>query len=110
MFFAKGLLFIISFSLNLTILSINTIVGLKNSSSSNLLIFISLSFNSLCLNSLKTSSNSKGYSLPLEFCFFVYCLSILSKYFHFYNFDVSKVHTYMHILKKAIQKFLKKLL
>ena len=44
---------------DLFILPIDTIIGLKNSFSVSPLIFISLSFNSLSLNSIKPFPNSK---------------------------------------------------
>ena len=57
--FLIGLIFFISFCSNLSISSIHSTFALKNSSSISLLIFTSLSFNSLCFNSTKSFSNSK---------------------------------------------------
>ena len=68
----------------------------KNTYSISLLIFISLSYNSL--NSSNFFLILKGYSLSLEFClFFVYCFSILSQYFYFKHFDVSN-DSCLHLL------------
>ena len=49
----------------------------------------------------------KGYSKPLEFGFMVYCLTLLSQCFHFYNFGVANDQS-LHIMKKITQEFLKK--
>ena len=75
------LLFLISFCSSLSISSIGTIIGLKNSSSISLLFFSSLSFNSPSFNLTKSFYNSK-------ICFFAHCLSILSQYFRFYKLYV----------------------
>ena len=63
----------ISFSLRLPISDIDMIIGLKY------------------------FSNSMDYSLPLELCFFVYCLIVC-----FYIFDVSKDSS-LYIAKKMLK-------
>ena len=68
-FFTNSLFFNISFSTNISVSAVDTIIGLKNTSSNSLLIFISLSLSSLCLNSSKSFSISKSYYLRLRLCF-----------------------------------------
>ena len=58
-FLIIGLIFLISCSSNLSISSLDTIIGLWNSSSISLLIFSFLSFSSLPFNPIKYFSNSK---------------------------------------------------
>ena len=50
---------------------------------------------------------SKGYCLSLEFCLFVYCLSILSQYDVFDSFDVSNDSS-LFVVKRIIQNDLQK--
>ena len=68
-FFTNSLFFNISFSTNISVSAVDTIIGLKNTSSNSLLIFISLSLSSLCLNSSKLFSISKSYYLHLKLFF-----------------------------------------
>ena len=71
------LLFLISFCSSLSISSIGTIIGLKNSSSISLLFFSSLSFNSPSFNLTKSFYDSKR----LFFIFKNLFLCTLFKYF-----------------------------
>ena len=70
--------FFISFCSKLSISSIDTIIGSKNSSSISRLIFCSLSFNSLCFNSINLSLIPKGYFNILKSIFscIVFCLQV----------------------------------
>ena len=77
-------------------------IGLENSTSISLLIFTSLSFNSLSLNSIKSFSNSKRLLFTFKNCFFGYCLSISSQYFRFYNLSFPSLH-----INEKIPNFLK---
>ena len=100
MLYANGFFFVTSFSLNLSISSIDKVIGLKNRSSIPFLIFISLSLSSLSFNSLN--------SFSLEFCFFVYRLSISSAYVHFYSFDDSNNSSLYIVKKERLNIFEKK--
>ena len=87
-----GLTFFISFSLNLSISSVDTIISLKNSPSITFSFFTFLSFNSLSFNSIKSFSNSKRLFLSLKIGSFAYCLGILSQYFPFYNLSFPSLY------------------
>ena len=58
-FLIIDLIFFTSYSTNLSISSLDTMIGLSNSFSISLLIFSVLSFNSLPFNLIKSFSNSK---------------------------------------------------
>ena len=102
--FLIRLIFFISFCSNLFISSIDTIIGLKTSSSVSLVIFTSLSFNSISLNSIKSFSNSKRLFLIFKNCFFVYCLSIFSQYSCFYSLSSASLHINKYVLKNFENK------
>ena len=80
----------------------------KRVSSVFLLIFFSLSFNSLSFNSIKKFYNSKRLFFILKIVSFTYCLSVLSKYFDFYNLTfIIYIYIYIYIYindKKNIKK------
>ena len=85
--FLIGLIWFISFCSNLSILYLDTIIGLQNSSAISLLTVTSLSFNSLSSNSINLSLILKYYFLPSQIGSFTYCLSIFSQYLSFYSLD-----------------------
>ena len=81
--FLIGLIFLIYFRSNLSISSLHTIIGLKNSSSISLLGFTTLSFSYLFFNSIKSFFNFLFFTFKnWIFCIFV---SIFSQYFRFYK-------------------------
>ena len=93
--FSIGLVFFISFCSNLSISSIDTIVGLKNSSSISLLIFTSLPF-----NLIKSFSNSKRVFFTFKFgVFLAYFLSIFSQYFCLYSLGFPSLYVHKNFLK-----------
>ena len=93
-------------------------IGLKNNSSISCLIFLSLFFNCVPFNPVKSFFDFKRLFFTF-FTFFIYffthCLSILSQYFRFYNLNVLSC-AFLCITKKKkkkkkiCQKFLKKII
>ena len=101
-FLITGLIFFILCSSNLSISSLDTIIGILNSFSISFLIFSFLSFNSIPFNSVKSFSNSKDYFLVLKIDYFAYFLSIFSQYFRYYSLGFSS-----YIFTKLFWNFLK---
>ena len=89
--FLIGLIFFVSFCLNLSISSTDTI---------SLLVFTSLSFNFPSFNSIKSFSNSKSYSLTLKIGSFV----LLSQYFRFYSLGFPSLYIHKNFLKNLENK------
>ena len=108
-FFFKRSLLHHSFSSDLSISFTDLLIALKNNSSISFFIFLSVSLNFhsfQSFNSLKSFLILKGYSLPSELCFLVYCLHISSHYVCFCSFDDSN-DLLSYIMKKIVQKILK---
>ena len=98
-FLITGLIFFILCSSNLSISSLDTIIGTLNSSSISFLIFSFLSFNSIPFNSVKSFSNSKDYFLLLKIDYFAYFLSIFSQYFRCYSLGFPSLYIHKTFLK-----------
>ena len=78
-------IFFTSCSSNLSISSLDTVMGLLNSISNFLSIFYFLSFNSLSFKSIKSFSNPKIVFFIFKIGYFAYFLSIFSQYFPSYS-------------------------
>ena len=109
--FLIGFIFFIFFSSNLSLSSIDTIIGLKNSSSISLLNFISLSLNSPSFDSITSFTNSKRLFFTFINWFFYillfkYCLSIIiSQNFRFHNLDSLSLYIHENKLRQNILYF-----
>ena len=105
--FLIDLFFFNSFCSNLSISSIDKVIGLKIVPLFFFLLFSSVSFSSLSLDSILVLYIFflilKGCFLPLKIGFFAYCLSILSQYFRFYNLNVLSF-SFLY-LRKKLQSF-----
>ena len=96
--FLIGLIFFICFCSNLSISSIDKIIGLKNRSIA-CLIFTSLSFNFLSFNSIKSFSNSKNFIFAFKNGSFSYFLIIFYHYFCFYSLGFPSLYINKKFLK-----------
>ena len=81
-----GLIFFICFFSVLSISSIETIIGFKNSSSISLLFFTSLSFNSISFNSVKYFSYSERLLLTFKNFFVCIIFKDFNSIFSFLQF------------------------
>ena len=98
-----GLIFFICFFSVLSISSIETIIGFKNSSSISLLFFTSLSFNSISFNSVKYFSYSERLLLTFKNFFVCIIFKDFNSIFSFLQFGFSIL---IYLQKKF--KFLRK--